>query len=560
MVRISRNHAMSWLRSRVTLRTAIATLAVGIGVVALYNIHAHYTVTVPDYGGTLTEGIIGVPRFINPLIAVSDADRDLVALVYSGLMATDSDGSLVPDLAERYTLSDDGTVYTFTLRDDAVFHDGTPVTAHDVAFTVTLAQNDLLKSPKRPNWEGVRAEALDDLTVVFTLSEPFTPFITNTTLGVLPRHLWSDISPELIAFSNYNTFPVGSGPFRISSVDRDSNGIPYSFLLSAFDDYTRGRPYLDAVRFNVYSDALQLRDAYTRGAIDATHAISIPDAASAYTVPLARTFAVYFNQDFAPLFTNGSIRRALNAATNRTELVSTVFPGTAAPVTEPMPAETIPSTLAATSSDDNIAAAEQILSEANWEIDPTTGILTREFDGEVEVVSFTLATADIPELVRTAEYLQDTWATLGIDVTIDARSIAELNSQVIRPREYDALLFGQVVRAPHDLFAFWHSSQRNDPGLNVALYANIEADAALARLRTTTDPATVAEEYDRLRDELESDIPALFLYTPAFVYHIDPHIRGVVTEQIGTPSDRFSTIHEWYRYTQNVWPVFTSDY
>ena len=95
----------------------------------LYRINEQYTIVVPAKGGSYTEGVIGTPRFINPILAISDADRDMTSLVYSGLMRTLPSGELIPDLASSYTLSEDGLTYIFTIRDDAVFHDGTPISA-----------------------------------------------------------------------------------------------------------------------------------------------------------------------------------------------------------------------------------------------------------------------------------------------------------------------------------------------------------------------------------------------------------------------------------------------
>lgn len=546
---------VSWFTSRSVLYALIGC----IGIITLLIVNRSFLVTIPDVGGSMTEGIIGVPRFINPLLAISDADRDLTSLVYSGLMTISGDGNIVPDLAQGYTVSEDGTVYTFTLRDDLTFHDGTPLTASDVVFTVTLAQDNLLKSPKRPNWEGVLVSSPDESTVIFQLTEPFAPFIENTTLGILPAHLWDLDSSDLIPFSNYNSIPIGSGPFKIATIERDGTGIPYAYTLRRFDDYSRGAPYLDSIRFEFFTNYDELFAAYDRGDVEAIHSIPsafIDTSDDVHSLPLARVFGVYFNQDFEPLFTNGSIRRALNARIDRDALVRDVLHGFAAPISSPLPATNIPESLPATSSDAFIAQAVQILTDANWVTNEETGVLEREFDDELEVGQFTLTTVAIPELVAVAEHLQSIWSDIGFDVTIEALPINELNSQVIRPREYDALLFGQVVRAPHDLFAFWHSSQRNDPGLNVALYANISADAALRDLRSTRDDKVATDALDTIFAEMETDVPALFLYTPAFVYYSNDNIKGRTIQRIATPSDRFADIYSWYRYTQDVWPAF----
>ena len=133
-----------------------------------------------------------------------------------------------------------------------------------------------------------------------------------------------------------------------------------------------------------------------------------------------------------------------------------------------------------------------------------------------------------------------------------------MSQNVIRPRKYDALFFGEVVGRELDLFAFWHSSQRNDPGLNIALYANSTADSALEDLRKTADQDARAVLYKKFEAELAKDIPAIFLYAPDFVYTIPQDVYGLNVGFIGTPSDRFLSVQSWHRETDYVWPLFTN--
>ncbi|TAK57709.1 hypothetical protein EPO17_01290, partial [Patescibacteria group bacterium] len=138
----------------------------------LQKVNKSFMVEVPALGGTLEEGIIGTPRFINPVLALGDADRDLTTLVYSGLLKVNTHGELVPDLAESYTVSPDGLEYSFILRKTALFHDDAPVTAEDVEFTIQKIQDPAIKSPKRANWDGVTVHKVDDHHIVFILKKP----------------------------------------------------------------------------------------------------------------------------------------------------------------------------------------------------------------------------------------------------------------------------------------------------------------------------------------------------------------------------------------------------
>src|SRR3989344_3113787 len=198
-------------------------LAALVGIASLsvlYALEQSLLVEVPAYGGTLAEGVVGSPRFINPLLAMSDADRDLSALTYAGLMGISGTGDLVSILAESYDLSSDGKTYTFILNKNAKFSDGTPVTADDIVFTIQKAQSPALKSPKYADWVGVGVAAVDQRTVRFTLSKPYAPFLGLMTLGILPSRLWKNISDEEFPFSMLESNPVGAGPFKVTDVSR----------------------------------------------------------------------------------------------------------------------------------------------------------------------------------------------------------------------------------------------------------------------------------------------------------------------------------------------------
>src|SRR3989338_1605599 len=145
----------------------------------LQSINKSLMTEVPFRGGSVSEGIIGTARFINPVLAISPADQDMVSLVYSGLMRKNPDGTVTPDLAEKYEMSNDGLTYTFTLRDKIYFHDGKPVTADDVVFTVSEAKDSIIKSPRQVDWDGGSIAKIDERTVQFSLRQPFPSFLEN---------------------------------------------------------------------------------------------------------------------------------------------------------------------------------------------------------------------------------------------------------------------------------------------------------------------------------------------------------------------------------------------
>src|SRR3989338_6242127 len=175
----------------------------------------HFTTGVADDGGSFVEGVVGEPRLINPLLSqTNDADRDLTTLIYSGLMKYNEEGKPVPDLAKSYEVSSDGLNYTIYLRDNAFWHDGVPVTAEDVVFTIQTAQNPDYGSLQRVNWQGVEIEKVNDVTIIFKLKERYAQFINNFTIRILPGHVWRDVKPVNFGLSDMNLKPIGSGPYK----------------------------------------------------------------------------------------------------------------------------------------------------------------------------------------------------------------------------------------------------------------------------------------------------------------------------------------------------------
>ncbi len=518
----------------------------------------------PASGGTWREGIVGSPRFINPLLAITDPDRDLASLIYSGLLRPDGKGALIPDLAERYEISPDGLSYTFVIKPEASFHDGKLLRADDIIFTVELAKNPVLKSPARANWEGVDVEKVDDRTVRFVLKRPYAPFLENLTLGILPKHVWKDIQPEQMSLSEFNINPLGSGPFEIAKVLRESSGLITSYTLEPFQDYLLGHPYLKKLIFYFYPSEVELLGAYERKTIDAVGALSpqnikkiLRKDGRVQTLTLPRVFGVFFNQNEKSLFVEKPVREALSLATDKKEVLQEVLQGYGEILNSPVP----PGTFGALEENEgvtyNIKAAQSLLEKNSWRKSAETGIYEKVENKKVtKQLIFSLATSNSPDLIRTADVLRKNWEALGAKVEVRVFEIGDLNQNVIRPRKYDALLFGEVVGRDPDPFAFWHSSQRNDPGLNIALYTNRKVDKILEEARTLSSPEERRKKYEEFQTEIAKDSPAIFLYSPHFLYLIPSELKDFGTEHIVLPSERFASSYLWHFETRYVWKIF----
>lgn len=533
------------------IATLLGLLVIGTSLAGLIALQRSFLVTVPAKGGSLTEGIVGSPRFVNPLLALTDADRDLTALTYAGLMGLDGEGNLVPVLAERYRVSEDGQEYTFSLREDAKFSDGTPVTADDVVFTVEKAQDPALRSPELANWANIRAEALDARTIVFTLPKPYAPFLVDTTLGILPADKWRNIPVDEFSFSPLMTNPIGAGPFNVTRVTRDKDGGVMGYELRASETYAPGRAYLDVIYIKFYDDVTKLADAYERKSIESAYGIPVKNALRS---PYSRVFGTFFNSDENPVFARLEVREALSLAIDRNRIVNEVLGGYATPLTGPVPpgsgidAFELPE-------GDGVALATEILEDEGWTRNEETGGWENE-DESLSLPQVTLKTSNVPELKAIAASIETDWERLGVPTDVTLYEPGDLTATVIRPRAYEALLFGMVIGRDRDLFAFWDSGERSDPGLNVAAYANRTVDLLLERIREEQDPEVALKDLAKVSNLIASDYPAAFTHAPDFLYAIPNSVHGVRLPQIASPSDRFATVATWYRNTEEVWPIF----
>jgi len=543
---------------------------IGSVILILSNINKSFLTEVPTNGGSLKEGVVGSPRFINPLLANSDTDRDLTALVYSGLMKATPSGELIEDLAKSFTVSEDGFSYDFIIKDSASFHDGVDVTADDVIFTVQKAQDVSLKSPKRASWDGVTIEKIDDKHIRFILKQPYAPFLENTTLGILPKHIWIKAGTEQFSFSTFNNEPIGSGPYKIKKIKYNSGGTPEFYELESFSKYALGEPFISDMRIVFYPSETALIEGYKDGEVGGINSIS-PNKLSEFEKagvriersPLPRIFAVFFNQNQASVFANMEVRKALNIALDKDRIVQEILGGYGTNIDGPIP----PGVLALPNQnskeilnkEERKAKATAMLENNGWKLNEEDRVWEKKTKKSESQLRFSLSTSDTPELKAVAEIIAAEWRDLGVVIDLKIFESGDLNQNVIRPRKYDALLFGEIVSRELDLFAFWHSSQRNDPGLNIALYANITADRLLEDARAATDRNVMIEKYKEFEREVDTDVPAVFVYSPDFIYITPKNVKALELGAVTTPAERFLNIHEWYIETDKVWDFFTNN-
>jgi peptide/nickel transport system substrate-binding protein len=529
-----------------------------VGLLAwLIALYISATMPIPKAGGKYIEGIVGQPAYINPLLSqTSESDADLSALVYAGLFVHDASGQPMPRLAESFALSSDGKEYTVKLRENIRFQDGTPMTVDDVIFTLQAIQDPAYRSPLRQNWQGVEISSPDERTIVFSLKKAYFGFLENLTVGILPKHIWQSIPPEKFALAESNLMPIGAGPYQFSDLKKDAEGNILWYELKANETYFSGRPYIDTFNFRFYPDEDSLFLAYKQGevmgmaSIRAAHIDEVLQKKSTrlHELHLPRAFSVFFNTSKSAAVAFSEVREALSLATDRSAIVRDTLSGRGIVATTPFLPFMNGYDAEISTRNFDMERAKSLLDEKGWK-QGDDGV--RERQGTR--LEFELLVPEWPELERTASQLQGMWEGIGAKVTITTQNIATLQQDRIRPREYHALLFGQASLADPDPYSFWHSKEREDPGLNLSSLDEQAVDDILLQAREITSSEERAGKYaDFQRIFLEKN-PAIFLYSPSYLYVTTDRIQGIRVETIDMPSDRFGLVSEWYLNTKRVW-------
>jgi len=546
------------------------TLIIFLSIVGLlFNNYIIRTQTAPKIGGTYAEGIVGQPRYINPVLSqTNDTDRDLAELMFSGLLKYGGQGNLIPDLAESYEIGDEGKTYNIYLKKNIFWHDQQPLTADDVIFTLTVIQNPEYKSPLRIRWQGVEIEKIDDLAIRFKLKNAYAPFLHNLTTGIIPKHLWAGVPAADFPLAEYNLKPIGSGSYQFKKLVKDKNGRIQSielarnekFYLAPNSEDNDQPPFIEKIVFKFYKTQEELIAAFNQGKIDGLSNISaanldkIDDNAELHQINLPIYYAIFFNQTESKALSDKNVRLAFNYATDKQEIIGAALSGKGKVAESPILADWLENAPEEKKYDFDLEKAKEILENNGWKDNDNDGVREKKInkDKEETKLEIALLTTDWPELEQTAQIIKEQWEKIGARVNLEIINSLSVQQDYIRTRNYQAILFGEILAADPDPFAFWHSSQRKDPGLNLALYQNKKADELLEESRQILDSQKRLEKYNEFQKILLEDAPAVFLYSSYYLYPVDEKVKGIAAEKLPTPSQRFSQIENWYINTKRV--------
>ncbi|TMF58664.1 MAG: peptide ABC transporter substrate-binding protein [Chloroflexi bacterium] len=478
---------------------ALIALFVVVSGAAIAIDRAETKTIVPAYGGTYVEGVTSAAQYLNPVLAATPVDDDVVRLVFSGLTRFRSDGSIEGDLAQSFSTSEDGKVWAFHIRDDATWQDGKPVISDDVVYTVALLQDKAYVGPYSDAFRGVKVERVDDRVVRFTLPDAYGPFAASTTVPLLPSHLLAKVDYTGLPRVAFNQHPVGSGPFRVIEADARQTilGRNDSFYRTLPD---RTRPYLDRLVLRSYPDTSEALTALGRGEIDGVGGLSTGDAERARGLKNVNLFSFGTN-DFTALFLNvrpdkamfrdRAVRQAIATAIDRGRVLQVAADGRGAVADEFVPQSSWAYIRDITRYTRSYDDAKALLDAADWKDHDGDGVRDR---GGVKL-SFAITTSNEPARVAAALQISDDLAAIGIRVELKAMPFTELIENAVPDRTYDALLIGVNVSGDPDPYSFFHSSEVKDPGRNFSGYFTFTMDRSLEAARRTTDQTKRRELY-----------------------------------------------------------------
>ncbi len=521
----------------------------------LISIYHYSTISQPTFGGQYTEAFVGQPRYINPLLAhSSSADRDLTSLIFSGLFDYDANGLLRPDMAERFEISDNGKEYTIFLQQNILWHDGQNFTSDDVIYTINTAKDIAygaagVSNEMRLTWNDVQMEKVDDYTVKFILKEPDSTFLHNLTLGLLPKHIWENISPEQFQLAEYNQKPIGTGAYEFADFDINTEeDVISSYILRSNEQYYRNKAFITKFIINFYPTRSEAVEAYNNGEVSAVmvdkkeHIEALNEIAQKKSLELPHYFAVFFNQTKSVPLAYDEVREALSLATDRDEIVRQIFGDNAQTRYSPFAEGIIGYDSEQQQSSFNRDAANKLLDDKDWKRGDD-GIRSK---GE-DKLAFTLHINSGQEaLVRVAEILKEQWKEIGVELNIQEHDKAGLETNIIQPRDYDALLYAHQMRFEPNLLPLWHSKEKDDPGLNYALFDDEKMDESLVKLSETQNIDEKNDLYKKQQERLKSEVPAVFLFAPKLSFMYSDNIKGIDINKVNLSSDRYSNVNKWY--------------
>jgi len=506
------------------------------------------TVSIPVESESYSEGVVGQPKFINPIISNTDIDRDLSQIVYSDLTG----------LLDRYTVDAEGKTWNVFLKSDLLWSDDKPLTSDDVIFTIETIQDPEAHSPLFTAWQGIVANRISELEIEFTLRNQYVFFLDNLKdLKIIPKHIFSSIPSSNLKLSNYNLEPVGSGPYKYINYNLRNDGFITQYNFATNPNYAGKKAFIQNLSIKFFQGTEELIDSFNSRKIDGFGNLSPKNIGELKLshklteLKMPRYYAIFLNQNMNEALKEKAVRQALDMATDKNKFVSDIFNGKAEIVNQPI-TSTIEGYKDIGLANFSIKRAIEILENDGWKINEETGIREKKAGKNTLKLELQLVVPQIQFLVDAANLIKAGWEKVGVKLDLIILNPSDISEDVIKNRNYQMLIFGNVLKNNPDIFSFWHSSEKLYPGLNLSLFQNKKADESIEKIRREMDAGKRMSEVENLQEIITSEQPAIFLFSPYYLYVSIKNMSGLDGNLLITPSDRFKNINEWYLETSRA--------
>ena len=481
----------------------------------------------PQRGDALVFAASADARTLVPILASDSASAAVCGLLFNGLVKYDRDLELVADLAESWTVSEDGLRITFHLRRDVLWHDGHPFDSGDVVFTYEKLVDPQVRTAYAGDFLLVTSiEAPDPYTVTVTYGEPFAPALTSWGMGIMPEHI---LAGEDLNTTDFSDAAVGTGPWRLQAWKHSE-----TMTLKAFPQYFESEAFITRLFERVIPDettvflALQTQDvdAASLTPLQYTRQTDTPLFKKHYqkfcTPGFGYTYLGYNLAD--PRFQDLRVRQALDLAVDKEEVIRIVLLGMGRTVTGPFAPQSWAYDPAVRDAGFDPEAARRLLAEAGWRDTDSDGWVDK--DGRAFVFTI-LTNQGNDQRQKAAQLLQKYFKAVGVQAKIKVLEWSALLSEFIDKRRFEAVLLGWALARDPDVYDIWHSSKTREGEFNFIAYKNEEVDDLLIQARRTFDQQERQRFYHRIHALINADKPVLFLYAADNLEVVAARVKGI---------------------------------
>lgn len=471
------------------------------------------------------EGVVGTPQTLNPLFVSSDSERDLSKLLFRGLTRTNLAGDVSADLAASWETSSSGQVYLFHLKPDVKFSNGDPVTTQDVAFTYEVAKDPASGSLYSTTFQDLEINILSETSILFRLKDPYTPFLSITDLGILPKRIVGAIPTQEIRFSKFNLNPVGTTLFRLKSINPNEAILikeGTEFVIKFYQNYEE---LLSALKLG------EIKSAGFREPVDLTGWANLQQFSS----PLYRRYTGIFYNLRQGITSDRGVRQALSYALAKDNLIQLVG-GDVEPTYSPIAPVSWAKANNLKRYDYKPDLAKSNFDKAGW-----VGGPIRQKDGKS--AELTLSFIETDQFRMLAKEIAKQWGEVGIRAILNPLNSVDFRVKVTQGKDFQAAILTQEVGIDPDQYVFWHSTQVDSSNITGLKLPRL--DKSLEDGRQLLDKAERQAKYADFQRYLLDESPVTFLFYPKYIYLVSSKVDGVNLAPLGVPTDRFDDILNW---------------